>query len=46
LSADLNFDIVKTVRQRKPAIDFASAVDAEAGLVEGKEQWRWSSLAW
>ena len=27
--ADLNFDIVKAVRQREPAIDFASAVDAE-----------------
>jgi len=27
--ADLNFDIVKAVRQREPTIDFASAADAE-----------------
>ncbi len=27
--ADLNFDIVKAVRRREPAIDFASAADAD-----------------
>ena len=27
--ADLNFDIVKAVRQQEPAIDFASAIDSQ-----------------
>ena len=35
--ADLNFDIVRAVRQREPAIDFASATDSKLGGVRDPE---------
>ena len=35
--ADLNFDIVKAVRQQEPAIDFASAADSQLRGVKDTE---------
>ena len=35
--ADLNFDIVKAVRQHEPAIDFASATDSELRGIDDLE---------
>ena len=35
--ADLNFDIVKAVRRREPAIDFASATDSQLRGVKDPE---------
>ena len=35
--ADLNFDIVKAVRQQEPAIDFASATDSQLRSIRDPE---------
>jgi predicted nuclease of predicted toxin-antitoxin system len=35
--ADLNFDIVRAVRQQEPAIDFASAADSQLRGVKDPE---------
>jgi hypothetical protein len=43
--ADLNFDIVKAVRQQEPAIDFASAADAKLRGVSDPELLERAALA-
>jgi hypothetical protein len=43
--ADLNFDIVKAVRQQEPSIDFASATDAGLRGVSDSEILERASLA-
>jgi hypothetical protein len=42
--ADLNFDIVKAVRQREPAIDFVSALDSRLRGVQDPELLEWTAL--
>jgi hypothetical protein len=43
--ADLNFDIVRAVRQQEPAIDFASAGDSQLRGIKDPELLEWAAVA-